>query len=144
MFGGNTTAAIKAAHQLRYRLLPFIYSIFATEVSSVIKGAGTAIQSVGTSPTLQRALVMEFPSDPAVRQTADSFLFGSSFLVFPVLQYQEKTHTCYFPTSSTAGTNADRVEQKFVNFWTGEVRTGMANTKNDELHAIAQNLDSTW
>ena len=84
IFGGNTTAAIKAAHQLRYRLLPFIYSIFATEVSSV--GAGTAIQSVGTSPTLQRALAMEFPSDLAVRQTADSFMFGSNFLVFPVLR----------------------------------------------------------
>ncbi len=103
LFEGNTTAAIKAAHQLRYRLLPFIYSVFATEVSG--RGAGAATQSIGRSPTLQRALVMEFPSDPNVRHTADSFMFGPSFLVFPVLQYQEKTHSCYFPT--TAGTNAD-------------------------------------
>ena len=34
LFGGNVTAAIKAAHQLRYRMLPFIYSTFATEVAA--------------------------------------------------------------------------------------------------------------
>ena len=66
LFGGNTTSSIKAAHQLRYRMLPFIYSTFATEVAA------------GEQSILQRALVMEFPDDPAVRQTADAFMFGSS------------------------------------------------------------------
>lgn len=90
LFGGNTTAAIMAAHQLRYRLLPFIYSVFALEISSVGSSTSTHSQrqrrDTHTGSTLQRALVMEFPSDLAVRQTADSFMFGSNFLVFPVLR----------------------------------------------------------
>ena len=69
-------------------MLPYIYSVFATEVASE---AGA---------TLQRALVMEFPDDLAVRQTADSFMFGSSFLVFPVLKYQEASHKCYHNTKN--------------------------------------------
>lgn len=104
LFGGNTTQAIKAAHQLRYRMLPYIYSVFATQV---VRGA----QSI-----LQRALVMEFPDDQAVRQTADAFMFGSSFLVFPVLKFAESIHQCYMPQQgSGAG-----LRGSFVDFWTGE------------------------
>ena len=107
LFGGNTTLAIKAAHQLRYRLLPFIYSVFATDVA---RGAQTI---------LQRALIYEFPKDSTVRQTADAFMFGSSFLVFPVLKFGETMHDCYLPqehSSDVAGGERD-----FVDFWTGTV-----------------------
>jgi hypothetical protein len=43
--------------------------VFATEVSG------------GPQSILQRALVMEFPSDLAVRQTADAFMFVSPQLL---------------------------------------------------------------
>jgi|EP01046_Picozoa_sp_COSAG06_P021058 alpha-D-xyloside xylohydrolase len=91
-------------------MLPYIYSVFATEVASE---AGA---------TLQRALVMEFPDDLAVRQTADSFMFGSSFLVFPVLKYQEASHKCYLPIPTTTATGglSGSGSGSFVDFWSGE------------------------
>eukprot|EP01046_Picozoa_sp_COSAG06_P039671 COSAG06_NODE_4719_length_4010_cov_4.228842_2_plen_144_part_00 len=92
-------------------MLPYIYSVFATEVASE---AGAP---------LQRALVMMFPDDLAVRQTADSFMFGSSFLVFPVLKYQETSHKCYLPiptTTTTGGLSGTDSGGSFVDFWSGE------------------------
>lgn len=56
--------------QLRYRLLPYIYSL-----SAQVTSAGY---------TLMRALPMDFPDDRAVRSINDSFMFGSSMLVHPV------------------------------------------------------------
>lgn len=55
---------------LRYRLLPYIYSLSAKVTSD--------------GYTLMRALPMDFPDDPAVRSIDDSFMFGSSLLVHPV------------------------------------------------------------
>lgn len=55
---------------LRYRLLPYIYSLSA--------------QVTADRSTLMRPLVMDFPDDPAVRNINDSFMFGSSLLVHPV------------------------------------------------------------
>ena len=55
---------------LRYRLLPYIYSLSAKVTSD--------------GYTLMRALPMDFPDDPAVRNINDSFMFGSSLLVHPV------------------------------------------------------------
>ena len=37
---------------------------------------------------------------------------GPSFLVFPVLQFQQRTMQCYLPTGGASG--------KFVDFWSGE------------------------
>ena len=67
----------------------------------------------GPQSSLQRALVVEFPDDHAVRQVADSFMFGPSFLVFPVLKAQETTHTCYLPIASGASGVG-----RFFDFWT--------------------------
>lgn len=55
---------------LRYRLLPYIYSLSA--------------QVTADRSTLMRPLAMDFPDDPAVRNINDSFMFGSSLLVHPV------------------------------------------------------------
>ncbi len=58
------------AAQLRYRLLPFIYSL--------------AWQSSANGYTLMRGLPMDFPDDLSVRKTDDAFMFGPSFLVHPI------------------------------------------------------------
>ncbi len=62
--------SLLGAAQLRYRLLPYIYSL--------------AWRSTADSYTMMRALPLEFPDDPAVRKTDDAFLFGPAFLVHPV------------------------------------------------------------
>ena len=55
---------------LRYRLLPYIYSLSARVTSD--------------GYTLMRPLPMDFANDPATYDINDSFMFGSSLLVHPV------------------------------------------------------------
>ncbi len=62
--------SLLGAAQLRYRLLPYIYSL--------------AWQSTANAYTMMRGLPLDFPDDPKVRQTDDAFLFGPAFLVHPV------------------------------------------------------------
>ena len=62
--------ALVAALQLRYRLLPYIYSL-----------AGWTTQR---AYTMLRSLPFDFRDDPAVYDVADQFMFGPAFLVCPV------------------------------------------------------------
>ena len=62
--------ALRDAVDLRYRLLPYIYSL-----SWKVTHEGY---------TLMRALPMDFPDDRAVHNINDAFQFGPSFLVHPV------------------------------------------------------------
>ncbi len=63
------TSLLGSAH-LRYRLLPYIYSL-----SSKVTSDGY---------TLMRPLMMDFPDDRATDTIDDSFMFGPAFLVHPV------------------------------------------------------------
>ena len=56
--------------ELRYHLLPYIYS------------AAWGVTSKGE--TLMRALPLEFSSDPGSRAVSDQFMFGSALLINPV------------------------------------------------------------
>jgi alpha-D-xyloside xylohydrolase len=62
--------SLRAAADLRYRLLPYIYSL--------------AWQSTAASYTMMRGLPMDFPDDPKARHIDDEFMFGPAFLVHPV------------------------------------------------------------
>jgi alpha-D-xyloside xylohydrolase len=67
--------SLLSAAQLRYRLLPYIYSL--------------AWQSTASGYTMMRGLPMDFPDDLKVRKTDDAFMFGPAFLVHPI------THAMY-------------------------------------------------
>jgi alpha-D-xyloside xylohydrolase len=60
---------LDAAH-LRYRLLPYIYSM--------------AWMSTNQNYTMMRGLAMDFPDDQEIRKTDDAYMFGPAFLVHPV------------------------------------------------------------
>lgn len=62
--------SLLVAAKLRYRLLPYIYSL--------------AWQTTANGYTMMRGLPMDFPDDPRVRKTDDAFMFGPAFLVHPV------------------------------------------------------------
>jgi alpha-D-xyloside xylohydrolase len=66
----ETYQSLLDAAQLRYRLLPYIYSL--------------AWQSTANGYTMMRGLPMDFPDDAHVRKTDDAFMFGPAFLVHPV------------------------------------------------------------
>ncbi len=71
-FGEFTPVLIKYNH-LRYRLLPYIYSI-AWKITS-------------QGYTLMRGLPMDFPEDKNTFNIDDEYLFGPSILVAPVTEY---------------------------------------------------------
>ncbi len=64
--------ALSDALRLRYRLLPYIYSL-----------AGWTTHD---AYTMLRSLLFDFRLDPAVQNVADEFMFGPAFLVCPAYQ----------------------------------------------------------
>ncbi|TCL61927.1 alpha-D-xyloside xylohydrolase [Hydrogenispora ethanolica] len=81
-FGPEVEAIFKKYTELRYRLIPYIYS--------------SARQCVAESLPLFRALVLEYQDDPAVAGIDSQYLFGESFLVAPILN-EENVRSIYLP-----------------------------------------------
>jgi len=57
---------------LRYRLLPYIYSL-SWKVSS-------------EGYTIMRSLAFDFREDPGIKSIPDQYMFGPAFLVSPVTE----------------------------------------------------------
>ncbi|MBT2134960.1 DUF5110 domain-containing protein [Croceibacterium sp. LX-88] len=70
-------------HRLRYRLLPYIYTL----------AAGTWFED----GTLMRPLVMDFASDRRVWNLDDEYLFGPALLVAPVSEFAARERKVYLP-----------------------------------------------
>lgn len=83
--------ALHDAVRLRYRLLPYIYSL------------GWKVTHDGY--TLMRALAMDFPDDSKVHNINDAFQFGPSLLVHPVTR---QMHRMPPPPATTIPTSALR------------------------------------
>lgn len=72
--------------RLRYRLMPYIYSLaFATRQNGA---------------PFMRALFMDFPHDPTVADIRDQYMFGPAFLVAPVTEQGAETRRVYLPAGS--------------------------------------------
>ena len=85
-FGGDSGPAYQAQlkyDRMRYRLLPYIYSL---------AGAVTREDS-----TIMRALVMDFPADTRARDIPDEYMFGPALLVAPVTSYLARSRAVYLP-----------------------------------------------
>jgi alpha-D-xyloside xylohydrolase len=86
--------------KLRYRLLPYIYSL--------------AYRVHQTGAPYMRALFMDFPHDAKAASLVDEYMFGPAFLVAPVTEQGATRRSVYLP----AGTD-------WYDFWTNErVRGG--------------------
>lgn len=96
---------------LRYRLLPYIYSL-----------AGWTTQR---AYTMLRLLAFDFREDAATYAITDQFMFGPALMVSPV------TQPMYFAAGSTPVADAARTRPVYLpagtdwyDFWTGERRAG--------------------
>ncbi len=103
---------------LRYRLLPYIYSL--------------AGQVTLNSYTLLRAVALDYPDDPATHTLTDQFLFGPALLVSPV------TTPMYYGRHSTPllGVPKNRAVylpagHDWFDFWTGVKHAGGATITAD-------------
>lgn len=90
--------------KLRYRLMPYIYTV--------------AAQTYHNDYTIMRGLVMDFGGDVKVRGLADEYMFGPAFLVSPVYEYGARSRDVYLP----AGT-------AWYDFYTGDRVDGGAHVK---------------
>ncbi|MBQ7072288.1 MAG: DUF5110 domain-containing protein [Bacteroidales bacterium] len=75
--------SIVAQDRLRYRLMPYIYTLDSRVWFD--------------DYTIMRGLVMDFTDDPVARNTDDEFMFGDAFLVCPVCEYQARSREVYLP-----------------------------------------------
>jgi alpha-D-xyloside xylohydrolase len=72
--------------QLRYRLMPYIYSL-----------AGMTYLN---DYTIMRPLVMDFTADTRVNNISDQYMFGPALMVCPVYTYGARQREVYFPAGS--------------------------------------------
>lgn len=70
-------------NRLRYRLMPYIYTL----------GADSYISDA----SIMRVMAADFPDDRTARGIDDQYLFGSAFLVAPVTEYGARARSVYFP-----------------------------------------------
>ena len=70
-------------HKLRYRLMPYLYSM-----------AGWVNMR---HYTIMRGLVMDFTSDSNVNNIGDQWMFGPSLMACPVGYYEHRSREVYFP-----------------------------------------------
>ncbi len=87
--------ALVAYDRLRYRLLPYIYSV--------------AWQVTHNGSTMMRALPMDFRGDSKVWDIDDEYMFGPALLVSPVVQPKAATRSVYLPAAT-----------QWTSFWTAE------------------------
>jgi alpha-D-xyloside xylohydrolase len=109
LYGIQWSAATKANllkfDNLRYRLMPYIYSL-AWRVTS-------------EGYTIMRPLVFDYPNDTSVFDIKDQFLFGPAFLINPVTAAGVTSRPVYLP----AGT--------WYDFWTGSTLEGSSKPTMD-------------
>lgn len=105
--------------ELRYRILPYLYSL-----------DGAVVQEDGT---IMRPLVMDFPSDRKAITLDDEYMFGRSILVCPVTEplYTKKVEGNKGVTTVDDVATASKpfgiylpAGTKWVDFWTNETLEG--------------------
>ena len=99
-YGAEAQKILASYDRLRYRLLPYIYSM------------AWIVTSAGYTP--MRALAMDFTSDPRALNVGDQFMFGPAMLVAPVMEPGADTRRMYLPKAT------------WYDFWTGRAQAGGA------------------
>ncbi len=95
-FGKKFEDAQLKFDKLRYRLMPYIYSV-----------AGAVTQQ---DYTMMRGLVFDFANDPKVLDITDQYMFGPSLLICPVTEYKAREREVYLPVQNGG----------WYDFWTGK------------------------
>lgn len=81
--GSPTYTTMKYYTELRYQLMPYIYSL--------------AGMTYFNDYTIMRAMVMDFTGDKKTHNIDDQYMFGPSFMACPVYEYKKRSRDVYFP-----------------------------------------------
>ncbi|MFD1019670.1 glycoside hydrolase family 31 protein [Thalassobacillus hwangdonensis] len=93
-FGEATMESVKKYIELRYRFMPYLYTLFH--------------EAEQTGLPVVRPLVMEYPQDEETFQCSDQFLLGKNVLVAPILRQGQTHRAVYLPAG------------EWYDFWTEE------------------------
>ncbi len=96
----TTKANLLIMDKLRYRLMPYIYSL--------------AWMTTNQSYTPMRHLIMDFRSDDKVMNIGNQYMYGPAFMVSPVTTEGATSRSVYLP------------DGKWYDFWTGATVNGGA------------------
>jgi alpha-D-xyloside xylohydrolase len=99
-YGSDAQKILTSYDRLRYRLIPYIYSM------------AWMVTNSGYTP--MRALAMDFMADPRALNVGDQFMFGPAILVTPVTEAGADTRRMYLPKTT------------WYDFWTGRRQAGGA------------------
>ena len=105
-YGPEVERILRQYDDLRYRLLPYIYS--------------AAWGVTNRNETMMQALPLIYPKDRNLESISDEFMFGDSLLISPVLEQDARERKVSLP----AGLD-------WINFWTGEMVRGGQATRAD-------------
>jgi alpha-D-xyloside xylohydrolase len=97
-YGPEAQKILTAYDQLRYRLMPYIYSL--------------AWKTHSEGYTIMRPMVMDFRMDTRAQNIPDQYLFGPAFLVNPVTEPGAGIRHLYLPDAT------------WYDFWTGAATQG--------------------
>ncbi len=111
-YGEEFTKINRASVELRYRLLPYLYTLFREHTE--------------TGAPVMRPLWFEYPADSRTYTIEDQYLVGRDLLVAPVVREGVTKRGVYFP----AGDN-------WVDWWTGKTYEG---GKDAEIDAPLERL----
>lgn len=100
-FGTEVENISRKFIQLRYQLLPYIYTM--------------AYENYKTGMPLARPLFMDYPEDKILYNESSSYLWGSSILVSPVVEAAQTSKSVYLP------------EGTWIDFWEDKVYSGSQN-----------------
>jgi len=110
-YGPDAEKILVDYDNLRYRLMPYIYS--------------EAWQVTSKHGTLMRPLVMDWREDVEAQNTGDEYMFGPSILVSPVTTQGATSRTVYLPQAT------------WYDFWTGaKVEGGQRITADAPLSKL--------
>ncbi|MEL6811168.1 MAG: glycoside hydrolase family 31 protein [Bacteroidota bacterium] len=98
VFGEEITGIVKKFVEIRYQLLPYLYTTFWFYLKEGI-------------PML-KSLVLYDQDDPQTHYRTDEFIFGDKIFVCPILESNSKGRRLYLPRG------------KWYNFWTEELVDG--------------------
>jgi len=92
-YGAEAQRLLTDYDRLRYRLLPYTYSL--------------AWKTTSQGYTPMRGLVMDFRTDARAANVGDEFMYGPAFLVKPVTEPEANSTSIYLP------------QAKWYDFWSG-------------------------
>jgi alpha-glucosidase len=94
-YGDELTKINRASIELRYRLLPYLYTLFREHTE--------------TGAPVMRPLWFEYPNDQRTYTIEDEYMVGRDLLVAPVVRESARKRGVYFPAGDD-----------WVDWWTGK------------------------